>query len=326
MQPPEIFSGQFVHPAESLDRVADGIQKSLERATRTAVCSYTPKSKSDVTFNRMTPSATNENSEYVDTIELTPTTSLVEEIYALIAVVNSEWIERMTALPKLLLRCKNIPVPELFRRGFETLQLCFRGDFKETFEDIFALIHVACAVAYSLHKDDDWYRWEYFFQDMRLWQETIAKESERGFFLQAMDCLAFPNDVPKHIPKRRNLADHSTFTQPCEMVSWDSYGSGALAELIENAFNMSWGLSQQYAGNVDRATTVGGLRNGRIMKDCSNFLDGMLPQTRFFLQSLTGGQILDIIVSLSGIEIYGLSILLGTHSRQRVTSQICLTK
>lgn len=115
--------------------------------------------------------------------------SYVEEIWSLSRVVDYEWIERCSRSMTLSAQNINLAQPALCERGFFALQRCFKGDLIQSFQNIIALIHVACAIAYHLHQHEDAYRWDEFFQD--LCQVSASQSSFRFVrsFLQVVQCF-----------------------------------------------------------------------------------------------------------------------------------------
>lgn len=120
--------------------------------------------------------------------------------------------------------------------GIQTMQRCFNGCLTNEFEDVFSLMHVACASAYMLHKDDKSYCWDDFFDHMLQWQHVLLDVDDVQCFLMAMDQLS--------------CAESYCLTYSlCGRSSSDQRS-------YEQTFSM--------------------LRYGLIMEDCSSLLDGKL--------------------------------------------------
>ncbi len=159
----------------------------------------------------------------------------IQDVYELVGIVNNEWLPRLDSTPHLVSRCSKLASPALFYRGIGAMQQCFNNFLTGSFEDIFSLVHVACACAYLLHKDEDLYDWDGLFDHMLQWQYLLSKQDDVQCFLMAMDQL-----MCEHNYRLINsLSGGGTFDQ-------QSY---------ERTFDM--------------------LRHGPVMTDCSWFLDGV---------------------------------------------------
>ena len=209
---------------------------------------------------------------------LSSTESQVEEICALVYIVNAEWNNRMIDLPNLLMRCATLPLPALILKGVNALRQSFRGMFLETFEDTFALAHVACAIAYTLHKDNDTYRWEDLFVDMRQLHHAIADKSDKQLFLEAMECLTWNSETPRSLARQRDLVNRISYSRSrrCELCRY--YRDEALTRRDSPILEPSVGRPHQRLNSSHREEVMTMLRNGIIMRDCSSFLDGMLTR------------------------------------------------
>ena len=169
---------------------------------------------------------------------LVRTQECIQELYELVAVVNSEWLQRLTSTPHLHLRCSTLAPAAVFYRGIHAMQQCFDDTLTNEFEDVFSLMHVACACAYMLHKDDKFYDWDEFFNHMFQWQCVFPDGDDLQYFLMAMDQLA------------------------CEESSHLTKSLGVT------------GISDKSM----HETTLRMLRDGPLIEDCSTFIDSRLLQ------------------------------------------------
>ncbi|KAL2041813.1 hypothetical protein N7G274_005597 [Stereocaulon virgatum] len=141
---------------------------------------------------------------------LVRTQECIQELYDLVTVVNSEWLERLTSTPRLHLRCSKLAPAAVFYRGIHAMQQCFNETLTNEFEDVFSLIHVACACAYVLHKDDKFYDWDEFFNHMFQWQYVLSDGHDLQCFLMAMDQLACEESLHLTNPLGvTGISDHS---------------------------------------------------------------------------------------------------------------------
>ena len=68
-----------------------------------------------------------------------------------------------------------------------TLYHCFNGVIANTFQEIFAVMVLACASAYMSHYEG--YIIDDFFYHMLPWRHALASESEQRLFLRLIDQL-----------------------------------------------------------------------------------------------------------------------------------------
>lgn len=145
---------------------------------------------------------------------------LIEELRELVFIVNTEWLQRLAPYEDLCVLCSSSSVRNLFELGMKALKQCFDGSIVTTFTDVFALMHVACASAYMLHRDNESYCWDKFLNDMLAWQYAIVEESERLVFVGVMDRLSTPQGIP-------TLPSNASYCH-----NW--HPSGALLDVLRN--------------------------------------------------------------------------------------------
>lgn len=119
-----------------------------------------------------------------------PTRAYIQEICDMVAVVQNEWIERLDIWPEPKFKTSALPVADIVKRALNVLQRYFQGICENRFEDIFALMHLACALAYIIHKDENSYCWDAFLADMLHWQYGLTSEADRYVFIKVMDQLS----------------------------------------------------------------------------------------------------------------------------------------
>ena len=121
-----------------------------------------------------------------------PKQGQVEELRELVYVVSTEWMQKLTLLRELHLRGHALLQSNLFERAVRTLKQLIRGIFVQTFEDIFALMHLAFAAAFILHWQHDDYAWDSFYDDALKWQHAIFNDDDKIVFLNAMSRWLLP--------------------------------------------------------------------------------------------------------------------------------------
>ena len=115
------------------------------------------------------------------------TRTQVEELRDLVKVVNNEWMQRLTFDPDLHRRCATISSREMFDEGLQSVKQCLCDNVPRDFVEVFALMHVAFAAAYILHRDDGSYCWSTFFQDALDWKLLLSRQDDQAAFLGVMD-------------------------------------------------------------------------------------------------------------------------------------------
>ena len=176
---------------------------------------------------------------------VSPTGTQIEQLRDLIEIVNREWLERMIEDRGVWLQCSELSVHDLFEGGINTLQHILKDDLSLAFKDVFALIHVALAAAYILHRDDDEpYYWTAFLQDAFHWRLTLSSKDDGTRFTNAMLHLGVP----------------------FSLTSNSSFGS-----VIHP------GVNGTFLGNTPTKTNhnplLSELRSGMVFKDCLGFLE-----------------------------------------------------
>ena len=277
LQPKE-DRAEAVVSAKTVDEGAKDIQHRRKRAKADPVLLWKPQSLLLYeTPELLTLSAFKRSSKNLENSGCVSAESHVEEMYALVCVVNAEWFQRMTSTPSLVSRCASLRPRALFERGVIALERCYRGTLPDTFEDIYALIHVACAVSYTLHQNGDWS--EDFFVDMLQWQHAITEEDDRYVFIEAMECLACCDGLPKRFSEEHNLADRSTNVLFPRLRDFGSHRLSLSVNFTKPILMLSRWLTHRQASSFDKQELINVLKNGRIMKDCSSYLDGTLAWT-----------------------------------------------
>ena len=109
------------------------------------------------------------------------TTSLVQQVREILHGLNRKWMGRLESIPDLYTRCMPLSTCRLLETGIRALQLCFYGDLPSSFEDLFALMHVAFAFSIVMNRDGDSYYWDGFSSDLHYWRHAV-RVSETSLF------------------------------------------------------------------------------------------------------------------------------------------------
>ena len=109
---------------------------------------------------------------------------------------------------------------------------------------VFALMHVAFAAAYILHRDDGCYCWSTFFQDALEWKLSLSDQDDQATFLGVMD-LWWQTELSFEIPLITNI--------------------GPALGYIGNQQALTDGSTMRFMDT---------LRNGKIIRNCVESLNG----------------------------------------------------
>ena len=173
------------------------------------------------------------------------TRTQVGELRDLVKVVNNEWMHRLTLTSDLHHRCAAYSSPELFVEGFKTVEKCLCGNIPRDFMEVFALMHVAFAAAYILHRDDGSCRWSTFFQDALCWKFSLTGQDDQADFLAVMD-LWWQPELSFETLSITNVGPASGYIE-----------------------------TQQDLADCFPIRVMDKLRNGGIIRNCVEFLNGM---------------------------------------------------
>lgn len=174
----------------------------------------------------------------------------VEDLQALVVLVNDDWMPRLRSVPVLGLRCSVLGPRTLLEKGIRTLRECFRGRFAHTFEDIFAFMHLVFAAAFLLHCQQNIFCldafYDYTFHNNAMqWQHALSNKEDKILFLKAMDRLCWLPEL-----------------QPLPLFSSGRHTSfGGIS-------------SREPLDCTDQTDLLEVLRNSEIFQVCRHFLDG----------------------------------------------------
>ncbi len=119
------------------------------------------------------------------------TTSLVKQVRKILHGLNRNWMGRLESTPDLYTRCLPLSTCQLLETGIHALQQCFSGNLPSTFEDLFALMHVAFAFSIMINRDGNSYYWDGFSSDLHYWHRTV-RDTEISLFAKVWDRLWCP--------------------------------------------------------------------------------------------------------------------------------------
>ena len=173
-----------------------------------------------------------------------PTVAQIEELRDLVHIINFEWFKRLDSAPGFRVPYPEYYIRSLFETGIQVLQRCYQNILPTTFKEVFALMHIACGIFYIRHGNDTCYGWGGLFQDFLRWQYAMREERDINLLIAVTDQLWRPGCV--------------TLSQG---------GTAPPVHALGNVVTI----------NPQSAHLVDLLRNGIIIRECSEFLNGKLP-------------------------------------------------
>ena len=124
-------------------------------------------------------------------ISSTSVNANIGELREMVCVVHDELTRRSFRLPSLMQLCTSTSAQTLAVHGIAVLESCLRGAWLHTLKDVLALMHVALALAYILHGDDDSFDWNNHSRSMLQWQQMLLNEHEVDLFLRVLATLSY---------------------------------------------------------------------------------------------------------------------------------------
>ena len=115
---------------------------------------------------------------------------------------------------------------------------------------VFALMHIAFAAAYILHRDDGSYCWSTFFQDALNWKLSLSGQDDQAAFLGVMDLWWWQPELSFETPLVTNIGPVLGYTE-----------------------------TQQDRTDGFTMKVIEGLRDGKIIRNCVEFLNGTSNST-----------------------------------------------
>lgn len=134
----------------------------------------------------------------------------VGELRNLFRVVDLEWRQRLASTPDLALVYSRWNTDMLFQLGLNTLKRWYQGTIPNSFEPVFALMHLAWAFAYPQHSNDESYCRNAFFQDMGQWQHTLSDQRDKLLFAALIRKLSHHQGLSKGSSAITRLTDTSS--------------------------------------------------------------------------------------------------------------------
>ncbi len=204
--------------------------------------------------------------------------TLIKNVRDLVSVLNDYWIKNLSSVPGLPARMAQLQRDSAVEKGLQSIQHCFRGVLPRTFTEIFSLAELAFACAYIIYENDDAYSWDGFFRDVLQLGQAIGDKEDQRLFTQIAFLIWSPPEMPELV--RQGVVQAKRPFQAPPTVSIESpFNSNYYAWLYDGSASSSrlqqFEQSSRLSARVeDQADILDTLKNGKVLKVCSHYLDG----------------------------------------------------
>ena len=147
------------------------------------------RNSKDVPMSEMSSFLDIEEEVSVDPSAQLSTREHVEWLREFFTVAERLWQQKLSSMSELLPIYSRLSGRNMFELGINSFKRFFEGMPGYTFDQIFALMHVAWAYAYMLHGKDKSYCWGKFYQDMLPWQYLMFERSSQLTFIRVVEKL-----------------------------------------------------------------------------------------------------------------------------------------
>lgn len=178
---------------------------------------------------------------------LAPKKDQVDEHLRLIREFNSEWMQRIKeSQPGLWSLCSTLSASDLFHRAVRTGKSFIRDCLIERFEDVFAIVHLAFAAAFSGTWQQDDYLFSALRDDALQWQHVLPSDEDQNRFLNAMDCWLLHELEPPPLfasPGHTNIRSITPQKSPyCgdQQILWDALRKGEVFKAFITFVDSEW--------------------------------------------------------------------------------------
>ena len=182
--------------------------------------------------------------------------------------LRNEWLQKLDSLPDLHQYCSQLSTWTLFNVGIRTLQGVYNGELPKSFTEIFGFMHLAFAFSRVINEDYDSYYWDGYFSDIYLWHHSLSNTEDLILFARVRDRLWCPRPAAQAIAS----TDVILYTP----LAAPHHGLPSTSDIQRHSLAPSSGDSLTYPSfiGVTRDALVNTLKEGMVIKGCSDFLNG----------------------------------------------------
>jgi len=197
--------------------------------------------------------------------------AIIENTYLLVKILNTQWIPRLASDDKLHEQCKALPVETLFDVGVKTLRKVYLGILPGTFQDLFALMHIAFAFSLIIYRDGNSCYWDGFSRDVYWWHQALGSTTkEAHLFVQVWHLLWCPQ-----VSRRQGVHEDGFHDTGQSRASPATSNGSTCAEPISSCLNPERFPNPNHdtLGHPSQQEPHDMLMDGMVIKGCSRFLD-----------------------------------------------------
>ena len=193
---------------------------------------------------------------------------LVRRVCEAVHNLSKQWMQKLVSLHEIYGYCSKLSTWTLFNVGIRTLQGVYNGELPKSFTEIFGLMHVAFAFSRVINEDYDSYYWDGYYSDIYLWHHSLSNAEDLLLFARVWDRLWCPRPAAQAITSTNVLHHNPLNVSPQGLFPTSDIQRQSLA------LSSSDSLTFPSFIGVTRDALVNTLKEGMVMKGCSDFLNG----------------------------------------------------
>ena len=194
--------------------------------------------------------------------------SIAAQAYDVFLYLNERWAEKLRATPSLRVMCITHTPKSLFAFGARTLQNLYKNILPETFDQVFALMHIAFVFQHVIDVQVHSHDWMNSCHDVYMWQQVLSDPHEAELFDEVWSRLWSPQvSIETSLFKNSNFVTSLIVNMPPEISE--------PATVIENFGVLDDRTRRYYPSTLPfEKPSSKKLFKGTIIRGCSRFLDG----------------------------------------------------
>ena len=213
-----------------------------------------------------------ESEEYPPQQESATAQIQISDLCEVVRALGEEWIRRLVTNTDITPPCSEAYTRALVEIGFRAVRNYFKGTIPSTFQDVFALMHVAGASAYIIHKDDYVYSWGTFLCEAHQLQHLLIDKTEKFTFVKAIRRLCHPQGDATSSQSPSNPTNDTFLSTERALLLYmfrSLPSSSVDAALQEQNHEGLDPLTESYT----ETSSYERVRRSTVIKACTSFLD-----------------------------------------------------
>lgn len=195
----------------------------------------------------------------------------IADLYDAVRAINKEWILGLGLNTDAPQRYPEQYAHAQFELGIRAWRNFFHSATPSSFQDLFALMHVAMASSCVIHGNDHAQSWNLILEEACQWQHLLSNAIEKSTFVKAMRRLRHPQaSTTSSSFKGFAIDDVFTPTEHAMIVRL----VGCLSSTCVNvAFEEDVDKNQQHFTVNNEQIRLSGMLQSNIIEGCTDFLD-----------------------------------------------------